>query len=205
MKNSDEIKIYKQIPIPKDSSWERFTIRKYFPIWIKEIYDGIVNIFRWIPIIYKNKNWDGYYIYDILKHKLLLQREYLVHHNRTMSTPEMNKYITICLNLIERIQGGYYELEYFDYHTSELVETPFKENLVEIDVITKEERFDEYINKNKLTHKKVIDYLKQNQDRYCVSYLDKELQCRTISMLKHEKARKLLFKILEREIDGWWD
>ena len=63
--------------------------------------------------------------------------------------------------------------------------------------------FDEYFAKNKLMHKKAIEYIKIHN--IYTEPKSKFTQAMVISKLKHEKARKLLFNILECKIEQWWD
>src|ERR1017187_3424709 len=113
------MKIHKQLPIPSDSAWDRKSIRKYLPIWIKHIYDGIKNTLIWIPIIYKDRHWDSDFIFEILKFKLIQQRKELVNANRHEGVEKINRDITLCLNLIEKILNDYYALEYCKYYKSD--------------------------------------------------------------------------------------
>ena len=105
------MKRYRPLGIPSDSAWERKTIRKYVPNSILYMLDGIANIIRWMPTLYKDRDWDGNYIFEILEKKIEFQRSYLVKHNRHMGVPNDNYYMTICLNLINLIKEDYYELE----------------------------------------------------------------------------------------------
>ena len=203
----ENIQTYKQLPLPEDSAWDRFTVKRYLPIWFNRFTESFSNIFRWLPVIWKDKHWDGNYIFEILKKKLEFQREHLVKANRHEGIGEINKYITICLNLIEKVQNGFYELEHTGYRESEITSTPcaHDDNLFEIDIVVKSERYQEYIDKNKLMYRKAVIYLEANKQRYCIPTTDLGLVCSTIANLKQEKAQTLLFKILDNKINHWWD
>lgn len=58
------------------------------------------------------------------------------------------------------------------------------------------ENFDDYFNQNKLSYKKAVAK---------VGSIDKRLIAMTISEMKHKKAKKLLFKIIEEKIESWID
>jgi hypothetical protein len=45
------MKTYTQLPMPKDSAWERKTWRRYAPVWFKQFIDGVSNLFKWFPVI----------------------------------------------------------------------------------------------------------------------------------------------------------
>jgi hypothetical protein len=203
-----KIKIYKQLQIPENSAFDRTTIWKYLPIWAKEFFTGIKNIIKWAPTIWKDRDWDGGFIYKILQKKLEFQQKELVGANRSVDTWIANRDITICLNLVERIKDDFYGMEYLDYHKSSFKSIPLDGEYkgyseLKIDIVY--EKFDDYISKNKLTQKKAIKYLEENSERYSSPSTDKKLQCMTISHLKQEKARRLLFKIMENKIESWWD
>ena len=85
--------------------------------------------------------------------------------------------------------------------TEEYLKTYKGDVLMEIKQIS--ECFDDYFVKNKLMHKKAIAYLKNGNG--WSNPTDKQTQAMVISKLKHEKARKLLFKILESKLESWWD
>ena len=194
------MKTYTQLPMPKDSAWERKTWRRYAPIWFNKFIDSVSNLFKWLPVIWKDQNWDGHYIFEILKHKLILQREYLVSKNRHMSIPTINRDITLCLNLIERIQEEYYEMEVYDYHETKLRFTPVKDTpkYFELNIDTVSENFDAYFALHKATVKKCL-----KTDRTLST--NKRSLARAVSQYKQEQCSRLLFEILSKKIYRWWD
>ncbi len=64
------MKFYKPLPIPKDTAWDRKTWRRYVPIWLKEFVDGTTNIIRWVPTLYRDRDWDDFYITKVLQKKI---------------------------------------------------------------------------------------------------------------------------------------
>jgi hypothetical protein len=193
------MKTYSQYPLPKDTAWGRKTWRTYIPYWLLNFIDGVKNIITWIPIIYKDKNWDHSYIYDIIEFKLLQQRNYLVSANRHTSIPETNRDITICLNLIQRIKNEYYSSEYLDYYDSDMKFIPVKGK----DTYTLEstiiwEKFDLYLNKYPLQVKKILKEHPEFKD-------DKFRIIMWIGRKNEKRAQLLLFKIMNEKINHWWD
>jgi hypothetical protein len=59
-----------------------------------------------------------------------------------------------------------------------------------------DDNFDEFFAKNKLSLKKAI---KQTGSK------DREILAQTISEIKHKKAKKLFFKIVEQKLETWVD
>lgn len=195
------MKNYKLLTIPKDTAWERFTIRKYLPNWLLEITDGIENILIWLPTIYRDRHWDSHYIFEILKKKIELQREYLVSHNRHEGISNDNYYMTVCLNLIERVQEETYSTEYQDFHTTRSEFIPCEggyEDSFSLHTILLTERFNEFLNIYPLVVKKLIEDNPELMN-------DKQHLCFLVSKENQKRCDKLLFKILENNIKKWWD
>jgi hypothetical protein len=200
------MKTYKNLPIPKNNIWERTTWRSYTPNWLKKFIDGITNILKWSPLLYKDKNWDSTYIYNILEFKLLQQRNYLVKNNRHTSIPETNRDITICLNLIQRIKTEYYLDEHFNYYNINISSEPVDDNhkfytiKSEITWENLDEFFNKYPKQYKNVLKKYYNSINKNNDP------DTKLSiARYISQENETKAKNLLFKILNERIGYWWD
>ena len=195
-----ETKQHKQLSIPLDSAWGRKSIRKYMPIWFNEFTEGIKNLLVWFKVIYKDKNWDTHYVFEIIKFKLLQQRKCLVEANRHEGVPELNKDITLCLNLIEKVQSEYYAMEYMDYHKSEYNwnQSEEHEDCHELDIVPISENFDEYFNKHKCSVRKV---LKQNRNLSS----SKNKLAMSLSHFNQQRAQELLFKVLNNKINSWWD
>lgn len=118
--------------------------------YIRRIIRRIKNLIRWIPIIWKDEQWDYYHIFEILKHKLIFTaehtRKYGYHVNSNYDADKM----ILCVKLIEKIQNETY--------------------------------MEELINNDELTQEKL-----------------------DAAFNKQKKARKLLFKLLDKHIEGWWD
>jgi hypothetical protein len=117
---------------------------------IKRIIRRIKNLFRWLPVIWKDEQWDHYYIFQILKHKLIIMSDDIRKRNiHTVAKYDADR-MMLCVRLIDKVQNEEYLME-----------------LVNNDNITQE-------------------------------MVDK-------ADAKHNKARRLLFEILENYIERWWD
>ena len=193
------MKTYKQLPIPEDSAWDRTTLFGMLHWRIKYFLEGVKNIVRWIPTLYHDRDWDGSYILKILQKKIEFQRKELINANRHMDIDRDNRDMTLALNLLERVREEYYGLECMDYWDSEIVFDNVPENpeLKSIEVNTTVERYDEYLSKYPSS---VRALTKKHGEE-----LDKERLCLMVSNYNHEKANKLLFRILEERLAYWWD
>ena len=112
----------------------------------KTVWIGIKNLWRWFPIIWKDRDWDYYYIFQVLKFKLEKQAKHL---NKYGSERDAELMMT-CVRLINKLQNEEYYEAYYD-------SKPMN---------------------NEMMHK-----------------------CQA----QHNKAKHLLFHILNERIDSWWD
>lgn len=189
------MKHYTKLPIPKDSSWNRKTFKsKFLRVihWrIKNFFEGVWNIIRWTPTIYKDKDWDDYYITKLLQKKIEHQRNYLVKANRHSNVAKSNFWMTVVLNLIERKHEEYYTMERYDYMV--LNNEDIFGNLVS-------ETLDNYIEKYPRAKQEV---LKKYKD--CSRLDDKETMSLYMGYIRQEKCDNLIYEILKRYSAEWWD
>lgn len=153
------------------------------------------NIIRWFPIIWKDEDWDYIYIYEILKFKLKNQAKYIGERNFSLNAKRDAEIMNLCVSLINKIQNDEYYHEWYNYQKSDFNFTPMENSdLKQLEINIIEENYSEYFKKYPISFKK---FSKNEQ---------KERQiARSISKYNHEKAKKLLFKIIENNIEKWWD
>ena len=161
---------------------------------IKQFFRNIKNLIRWFPIIWKDRDWDDHFIFEILKFKLQNQAKYIGergHHTRAKRDAEI---MMTCVRLIEKIQNEYYGTEYLNYNDSELIfiDSADYPNMYEMIAVEKSEHYDDYF-------KKYPRIAKQ----FTIS--DKGKKAFKIARINEQRAHKLLFKILEENITRWWD
>ena len=163
---------------------------------LKQFFKRIQNLFRWFPIIWKDQDWDDFYIFEILKFKLKNQAKYIGYHDRHMSAKRDAEIMMLCVRLIEKVQDEWYGREYFDYQESEFkfVNSKTHPGSYEMEIKEISERYDEYFKKYPLIYRMVPD-LNAPKDRIAFH----------IAKINEERAHKLLFTILEQNIRRWWD
>ena len=59
------MKKYKKLIIPEDSAWDRKSIWGKLPSWLKEFLTGCKNLIKWSPTIWKQRDWDHTFIFEI--------------------------------------------------------------------------------------------------------------------------------------------
>lgn len=183
--------------------WWKFEGQFYYRNFII----GIKNLINWFPVIWKDKDWDSYYIFRILEHKLKLQAKGISKRDIHTAAQRDAEIIRTCVRLMEKIREDYYASEYFDYHETNIwfedIEGSPGYSTWESKIIS--EKFDEYFNKYPLIYKRVLNgegifnINKESENER------KKVIAMNIAHINQERAHKLLFKILENNIKRWWD
>lgn len=195
------MKYYEKLILPKDSAWDRKTWRYYAPIWFKQFIGSIHNLISWFSIIWKDRHWDDYYITKVLQRKIELQRQYIVKHNRHTRVDEDNFWMTVVLNLIEREHEEYYSLEKYDYKESNIkfIDSETHPGSYEmLDELVWEE-LDTYLAKYPSSVRRVM---KKYPDK---DFINKETLSLYVGMYNQERCRNLIFEIMKRYSNRWWD
>ena len=183
--------------------WWKFEGRYYH----KDLYRGIKNLIIWFPIIWKDRDWDHRYIFDILEHKLKLQSQGIAGRDIHVDAQRDAEVMLTCVRLMERVREDYYQSEYMDYHKSDywFEDIEDKPGYSTWEHEIKSENFEDYFKKYPLIYKRVLN-------GEGVFPIDKESEperkqsiAMNIAHINHDRARKLLFKLMEQNIEQWWD
>jgi len=169
---------------------------QYIP---RNIAISIRNLIKWFPVIWKDRDWDHSFIYEILKHKLENQAHYIAKKNRHTSAKRDAELMLLCARLIEIQQEESYDMEYLDYQ-----ETEWTDDL-RIKIVSN--NLEDYLAKYPRQHKRLLNgEIKTFGARTKQEYSNNnELASIIISHENQDRSRKLLFKLLERNIERWWD
>lgn len=175
---------------------------RYYP---KTFKTGIKNLIYWFPIIWKDRNWDDHYIFEIMKHKLSAQSEYIGGRGIHTFAERDSRRMRICVKLMSLVQVEYYSHEYSNYHKTKhwFEDIPDTPGYSSLESRLLEENFDDYFKKYPLIYKRVLNgegvFNRERRED------DKMAIAMDIGRINHERAKKLLFKIMEENIESWWD
>jgi len=195
--------------------WDTIYDKVYWkPIgWrIKEFRSSVKKLIRWFPIIWKDRDWDDHYIWELMKNKLRWQANYIAERDWHTRAELDAKRMRLCANLMDKVQDEFYSSEYSDYHEADFnwLDVPDKPGLKELDMQTTSEKFNEFFKKYPLVYKKVL--MDNKLQMFSIEPRDGETEvdikqriAMNIGHYNHNRARKLLFKIMEENIESWWD
>jgi len=159
---------------------------------LKQFFKSLYNVYRWLPIIWKDRDYDYFYIFEVLKFKIKNQINYLKVEGHHQEDKFDIQRMETCLKLIERVQTDYYQDEYGEYLESNT-------NYLEIEPTNNSGKLDMYFSKYSRSYKivKSAENLKFSANtKYGIAI--------NIGHINHAKAVRVLFKLLERNIEKWW-
>jgi len=178
--------------VEKIKLWWKFEGRYYH----RDFINGIKNIWNWFPTIWKDRDWDSHFIYEVLIHKLEKQATYIYKCGNHVSAKRDAEKMFLCARLARIQQEELYMDEYYDTHEIEFEFIPTDETeqwfTMESEILN--EDFDTYFTKYQRQYR-----LMDKTD------LDKQEIARNIACNNQERSRKLLFKIMEENIERWWN
>lgn len=174
-------------------AWLRFSA----PYIFRDFITGVKNLIYWFPIIWKDRNWDDFFIFAILKHKLISQAKYISSRNIHTNAKRDAEIMMTCVRLIDKIQEEYYVMERTKYVKLDM---SFEDNIITFNLV--DDNIEEYFKKYPLIYKKVIS----GHGLYNLTAdASNDMIAMGMAYLNHQRAKKLLFKIIEENIEKWWD
>ena len=150
---------------------------------------GVKNLIRWFPIIWQDRNWDQHFIYVILHKKLTLMEKGLRNGCHLYADKTADQ-VKICVLLLDRLIKDKYHENAFQRHEQKWGEAEF--NFEDL-------KKDPELCRLLITHPNVKTEEDEKQERKDF----KNATDHTEEMI--EQDLELLFKIMRKNIRGWWD
>jgi len=180
----------------------------------RDIIHGVKNLIRWFPTIWKDRDYDHFYIYELLRVKLENQAEYISQKDRHTRAQRDAELMLLISRLITTQQEELYDMEYMEYHESEFnfLDITDKDNIPEkykdskrLEITLISERFDEYFKKYPRQYKKAVSgelnlFMRSEDENE-----NKKIYAMEIAHENQKRSRKLLFKLLDENIERFWD
>ena len=183
----------------KISLWWRFD-GKYTHY---KVYYGVKNLIKWFKIVWKDRDYDDSFIFDVLKFKIENTAKYTEKRKWFVGWEHEVSRMRLCVKLIERIQEEYYGMEYMDFEETKYKFVPVEgkdlggESFYEMKSEVVKDELEDYFKKYPKTYKNII---KKNGSDVSNHYVAIQ-----IGRHNHEKAKQLLFNTLNKHIERWWD
>lgn len=158
--------------------------------WFKRKFWQIRNVIKWLPVIWGQFDFDYHYSLEVFKFQLKKQAQFLESKKSyTQSAPYNAQRIRTVLKLMDKVYDEEYALEY-----QKILQEKYGEDILDIKFVDC---------KSKPTLYEMVYKYESRPDAKKIeaekSKLFKE------SHEKQEKAHKILWKLIEKDIRSWWD
>ena len=172
--------------------WWEFEGRYYH----KDFINGVKNLWNWFPVIWKDRDHDQHFIYEVLIHKLEKQAKYIGERDWHTRAKRDAEKMLLCARLARIQQEDLYQFEFTEYldQDFEFIPTDETEKWFTMESTTTRDNLIEYFHKYKRQHR-LLDKTDKDTKRIAIE----------IARNNQERSRKLLFKIMEENIGKWWD
>jgi hypothetical protein len=183
-------------------SWWKFEGRYYHKDFIR----GVKNLWKWLPTVWQDRDWDPSYIYKVLQFKLEQQAYGISSRDRHTTAQRETELMLLCARLCWLQQEAAYEYEYLEYISSnhEFIPTDETKKWYTIESTTIEDNLDEYFDRYPIQYKRVLEG-KINWNGKKVDPTDRTEIAMYIAHENQQRSNRLLFKLLEQRINNWWD
>jgi hypothetical protein len=193
----------------KDIYWSKIGYK------VRGFFTSVGNLIKWFPVIWKDRDWDDHYIFEVFKFKLEKQAKYIKEKGFHTNSDLDAKRMMLCVKLMKKVQEEFYVMEYMDYEDKDFFFVPTGDDIEDVlggyymETRLKKENLNDFFKKYPLVYKKIVTDKKyhifkmDNED--LTSYEVKSRIALNIGRYNHERARKLLFKILSENIESWWN
>ena len=81
---------------------------------IREFFRSIKNLIVWLPIIWRDRQWDNYYIEELLLKKIILIRDYTQKRETFVGWENEVKWMNYCIYLLAMLTKSKYWNDEFD-------------------------------------------------------------------------------------------
>ena len=168
--------------------------------WFKRKYRQIRNVFRWLPIIWRQYDFDYQYSIEVFKFQLQKQAEFLESDKSfTVCAKDRAKRIRTILKLMDKVYNDEYSMEYIDILKEMYGDDVLEVSFVDLNETTfKTDRLGEFEKLYKMKYKYEswdnAEEITQIKDELFVMCHEKQ-----------ERAHKILWKMIEKDIRSFWD
>ena len=171
----------------------------------KDIIKGIKNLWKWFPLVWKDRDWDHHFILETLKFKIVNTANYIKSHDRYVGADRDYEVMMTCVRLIEKIQEEDYDGEWGNYINQKMTTKEIEgesSKILDFEIIS--ENFKAYFDKYPNVHKKAL-VASSGAERWSYSEISDQTLAMWMSHYNHRRAKRILFTLMERNIEKWWD
>lgn len=175
--------------------WE-FEYRYY----LRNFISGVKNLIKWGPVIWKDRDWDDAFFFYILKFKISNMAKFQGKKRSYVGSDRNVEIMNTIVRLIDKFQSEHYLHEYFHYVDDEYSFVKIEgTDFFEMKTVNLRDDLDLYFAKYPL--------LKNRATKHSYYRTNPSAASLGISMgkVQHDRAKRLIFELLNRNIEKWWE
>jgi len=159
----------------------------------RDFYRRVRNVFRWIPIIWKDRDYDDSYITEILIKKLEFTRDFYL--SDKAYSAEAEKVAEEIQEAIDRLHMTRDSWEFYESPAHDIIEEKWGKTTFEFIPLEDRPGLNEMVSK---TEKVVTP---EDKEQYSEDFRKAMKTARK----EYMKDKKEAYKFIAKHIDGWWD
>ena len=156
--------------------------------FLRRIKEGIINIVDWLPVVWRDRDWDQAFLYEVLRFKLGRMERFQRERGHSVEFKGIAGEIGLCVKLLDRIIKDDYLVNALNPHErkwgeAEITHTPIEGSeyvSIDVRVLGLEGKYKELEEAGRLSRYHHSDYMRR-QD------ID------------------MLFDTMKRYVECWWD
>ena len=170
----------------------KYYYKEYLRLPIRNFTIGMSNLRRWLPIVWKDRDWDKHYIMEPLLFKLRNHIEYMKHHSHVECAPEQVRTMSECLELLEKVHD-----EWTYYEDPACLKHEEKWGKSEFYTVPCEDRPGSWRLMDRNEERYTEEELKQKNKEYILNI--------RIAQNKRQRDFEVAMEIFVQNFDKWWD
>ena len=161
---------------------------------------GVRNLIKWGPLIWKDRDWDDTFLFEIIKFKISKMAE---SHGKVLPYQGFERNVEIMntiVRLIDKFQSEEYLHEYFSYVDDEYTfEKIGGTDYFEMKIENLRDDLDLYFEKYPLLKRRSVNH------KIYTGQPSSTRLAMAMGFVQHERAKRLIFELLNRHVEKWWE
>ena len=181
-------------------------MNKFKELW-RDILPFIKNVYKWRKILWNDRDFDYNYVLDVLIFKLEdLSRGLTRWHNSARWEKDVQDINTL-VRLMKKYKEEYYSMEYMDYVKNTWINVVDKDNpmLIDVKLETIDINTQDYLDKHRAALRKMKKLIDNNMFHWIGNHDTMYNTSMNLSYYLQERAKKLVWKMIEQRLEYWWD
>ena len=171
---------------------------------MRQFIQGVRNLIKWFPIVWRDRDWDYSFTYDMLKFKMEQQANHISENSIFQNRQTHLDHARTMAKLIKYNLEDYYGMEYFDYHEADWEFNDIEDSpgYSSLDIRVISEDFDSYFAKYSRAYKQIL--AGKINVGFNVDTNSKKDIAFAICVHNSNRCKRILYAMLEKNLETLW-